>query len=116
MNRILLALGLLLLAGSAANAACPRACTVTGSSTTMFTIAGNKHYLNIINLSATDNVACNVAGGTAALNTAGNYPIAAGTSLTWNITGEGNMGGILPLGAFNCISSGTSTPITIDVR
>jgi hypothetical protein len=85
--------------------------SVTNSSAQAIGVsAGPRLFLSIDNESATANIACNF-GGTAALNTAGSYTIAAGTTRTWGPVNKDNP---LSGAAINCISSAASSPATIE--
>ena len=109
MKKFLLALGLCIMTAGAANAACPTACTITSSSTTILTLKQNTKRLSIDNESATATVACNF-GGTAVLNTAGNYTILPGQTRVWQMLP--NAGTLY--GPLNCISSAATSPATIE--
>lgn len=63
----------------------------------------------IDNESSTATIAC-AFGATAALNTAGSFTITAGATRIW-----GNPG-FVPTDAINCIASGASTPVTVEVQ
>jgi len=80
------------------------AVTVTGTSATKLT-ANQRQYLAILNDSTADTVACNF-GGTAVVNGAGSQTLPPLAGFVWD-------NGLIPSDAINCISSGTSTAVTI---
>jgi hypothetical protein len=63
--------------------------------------------LTLQNVSVSAAIACTFAPGTAALNTAGSFQIAAGQLLTLSNTTY------VPTDAINCIASAAATPLTI---
>jgi len=78
----------------------------TSSAQALAAASGNRlTMLALQNVSASASIACNL-GGTAALNTAGNFQIGPGQMLTWNST-------YIPQDAINCIASAASTPLTV---
>ena len=88
------------------------AATVTNSSSQMLAAStGPRTFLSVSNESATATIACRPDGGTAALNTAGSYTIAAGTVVVWGPTDPEYP---VPGGAVNCISNAASSPATIE--
>lgn len=101
----------LLLAASPAAARTITAATVGTSSTQALAAAvGPRTFLSIDNESTAAAVACSF-GGTAALNTAGDYTVPAGTTRTWTANFSWRP---LSGAALNCIASGASTPVTIE--
>lgn len=64
--------------------------------------------LALDNESITASIACNF-GGTAALNTAGNFTIGPGQTRTWS-------GSYVPLDAINCIASVAASPLTVEAN
>ena len=112
MIRLALVLYLLLLAapawasGPTSESVCG---AVTGSASMIACSQGAAHqrtFLAIDNESASDTIACSFIG-TAALNSAGSWTIPPMNTRTW-------AGSAVPYGAINCISSGTSTPISVE--
>lgn len=81
--------------------------TITSSSAQALA-SGNRRFLYIGNESTTATIACNF-GGTAAINTAGNFTIPPGNGRTWSAT-------FIPSEAVNCISSAATSPATIQVN
>lgn len=69
---------------------------------------GSRRFLYIGNESTTATIACNF-GGTAIINTAGNYTIPPNAGRTWD-------GTFVPSEAVNCISSAATSPATIQVN
>lgn len=84
--------------------------TITSSSVT-YVAPGQRRLLAIHNESATVSIACNF-GGTAALNTAGNWTIPSGQTLTFPAGGSN----YVPSDAVNCISGAATSPATIMVH
>lgn len=82
-----------------------------GNSSAQVLAKGPRRYLDIKNESATASIACNF-GGTAALNTAGNYTIPPGWHKSWPDGGNTNF---VPSDTINCIASASSTPATLTV-
>lgn len=81
------------------------AATITNSSTQVLAAASRK-LLAIDNESATATIACNF-GGTAAINTAGNFTIPPNFTRVWSSYP-------VPAEAVNCISSVASSPATVE--
>lgn len=81
------------------------AVTVTGSSASALAAQAGRVYLSLLNQSATDTISCRFAAA-AALNTAGNITLAPLGGFVWDA-------GVIPTDQLFCISSGTSTPLTI---
>jgi hypothetical protein len=79
--------------------------TVGTSSAQALAAGARVAVLSIQNVSASASVACSL-GGTAALNTAGSFQIAAGQILAFNTN-------YIPQDAVNCIASASSTPVTV---
>lgn len=84
------------------------AVTVTSTSGQALAAAVTRRFLYIGNESTTATIACNL-GGTAILNTAGNYTIPPNTGRTWD-------GTFIPSDAVNCISSAATSPATVEAN
>lgn len=79
--------------------------TVTNSSGAFLAASTATKFLSCKNESATASIALNFAGGTAALNTAGNITLTPGAAITFD-------GTQVPTGAITAISSVASSPAT----
>jgi hypothetical protein len=79
-----------------------------GTTSALALAAGTRSaVLTLQNVSASAAIACTFAPGTAALNTAGSFQLAAGQLLTLSNTSY------IPADAINCIASAAATPLTI---
>jgi hypothetical protein len=84
-------------------------CTVGTSSAQCLAASTAVSFLQLQNTSASANIACNIVGGTAVLNSSTSVQLGAGQSASW---GEGTGG--VPSGAINCIASAASTPLYVE--
>lgn len=86
-------------------------CTVGTSSAQCLAAAQAVNFLQIQNTNATstNNIACNIVGGTAVLNSATSIQLAPGQSASWGP----NTGGV-PSGAINCIATSASSPLYVE--
>lgn len=89
-----------------AGAATVSAKTVTNSSAAFLAASSATTFLLVKNEDTVASIALNFAGGTAALNTAGNITLPPGASITLD-------GSFVPTGAITAISSAASSPATV---
>lgn len=84
-------------------------CTVGVASASCIATSTVVNHVLIQNASATANVACHWAGGTAILNSSGSVQLGPGQSALWGPTTSG-----VPSGAMDCIASAASTPLYVE--
>lgn len=84
-------------------------CTVGVSSASCVATSTVVNHVMIQNTSASANVACHWAGGTAVLNSNGSVQLGPGQSALWGPLTSG-----VPSGAMNCIASAASTPLYVE--
>ena len=121
MRKFLFAAALALIAGAPAAFAntctvSTGACTITNSSSTALVIPQGATVLSIDNESNADSIACAMANGTAAINSAGSYTVPAGATRGWQFTDPNIAQDIIKPGNLNCISAGSTDPATIVTR
>lgn len=85
-------------------------CTVGTSSGQCLAGLSSARWLQLQNVHATNSIACSW-GGTAVLNAAGSFMLAAGQSASWGLITGG-----VPSQALNCIASGATTPLYVEYR
>lgn len=86
-------------------------CTVGVASAQCLAAATAVNFLQLQNTNATstNNIACNIVGGAAVLNSSTSIQLAPGQSVSWGP----NTGGV-PSGAINCIATSASSPLYVE--
>lgn len=85
-------------------------CTVGTSSAECIAASTANFWVQVQNTHVTNTIACSW-GGTASLNSTGSFMLEPGQSASWGVTTSG-----IPTNALNCIASGASTPLYIEMR